>query len=53
MAEAIGHSDGYRELVEGHAAAVAGGDVSGEFVVAAAQILHGCMTCSARIRRRW
>jgi hypothetical protein len=33
-------SDGRRKLVEGCAEQVAGGDVGGEFVVAAAEILH-------------
>jgi hypothetical protein len=33
-----------RELVEGHAEPVAGGNVGGEFVVAAPQILHKRMT---------
>jgi hypothetical protein len=39
-----GWSDGYRELVEGFAEPVAGADVGGEFVVAAAQILHEGVT---------
>ena len=34
-----GWSDGHRELVEGFAEPVAGGDIGGEFVVAAVQIL--------------
>jgi hypothetical protein len=33
-------SDGHRELVECCADPVAGGDVGGEFVVAAADVLH-------------
>jgi hypothetical protein len=40
MAEAISRSDGGRELVEGHAEPVAVGGVGGEFVVAAADVLH-------------
>jgi hypothetical protein len=34
-----GWSDGHRELIEGFAGPVAGGDIRGEFVVAAVQIL--------------
>jgi hypothetical protein len=34
-----GWSDGRRELVEGFAEPMAGGDIGGEFVVAAVQIL--------------
>lgn len=34
-----GHSDGGRELLEGCAEPVAGGDVDGEFVVTAVQVL--------------
>jgi hypothetical protein len=36
-------SDGHRELVEGCADPVAGGDVGGEFVVAAAEVLDEAM----------
>jgi hypothetical protein len=38
--EMTGWSDGHRELVECCADPVAGGDVGGEFVVAAAEVLH-------------
>jgi hypothetical protein len=37
-------SDGRCELVEGHSEPVAGRDIGSEFMVAAAQILHECMT---------
>ena len=39
-----GWSDDHRELVEGFVDPVAGGDVGGEFVVAAAQILDERVT---------
>jgi hypothetical protein len=39
-----GWSDVHRELVEGFAEPVAGVDIGGEFVVAAAQILHEDVT---------
>ena len=40
MAEMTNWSDGHRELVEGCACPVAGGHVGGEFIVAAAEVLH-------------
>jgi hypothetical protein len=39
-----GWSDGHGELVECCAGPVAGGDVGGEFVVAAAEVLHERVT---------
>ena len=38
--EMTGRSDGHRELVESCVDPVAGGDVGGEFIVAAAEVLH-------------
>jgi hypothetical protein len=40
LARVTGRSDGHRELVKGCADPVAAGDVGGEFVVAAADVLH-------------
>jgi hypothetical protein len=48
-----GWSDGHRELVEGCAEPVAGGDIGGEFIVAAVKILdERCPAARIRADRR-
>lgn len=51
LTRTIGRSDGGRELVEGRAEPLTGGDVGGEFIVAAAEILHEGVTGGQDPRR--